>query len=361
MLSNIFRFAACRKVVDESNKQNTEIWSKQLDRATVLGNVDDVKLLLQQQNCDLTLHSSRNTNYCALISAVRENKVEIMKLLLPSVPQQGSEGLKTVQCALMQSIESKQVECLKILLKHENIDINQFDQFNHTKTPLMVAASVGNMECFSVLLSQDKLKIDLINQESKSALDYAILGGHIECIQALLEKGAKTDNAMVTALNSGHIDVVEHFLNQGAIVDSFLKFGRLQMTGLMIAAHMGNTQYGRLLLKAGANAELKGGKIEGHGFSAMTFAVCRGHAEFVNLLLESGSVEVDERSDAGDTHLMHAAKHGHVECVRMLLNHGADAALICQCGKGAAGHTNSAIVKELLLGSLESSSAYVLK
>jgi len=68
------------------------------------------------------------------------------------------------------------------------------------------------------------------------------------------------------------------------------------------------------------------------GVSALTDAAMRGHPEIVSLLLQHGADVAILRKD-GRSALHCAAEHGHAECARRLLAAGADAAARDEAGR----------------------------
>ena len=87
------------------------------------------------------------------------------------------------------------------------------------------------------------------------------------------------------------------------------------------------------------------------GATAVIHAARRGHADTLRLLLELGAADLLEcRSDAGWTAVLEASRYGHVSCLQLLLRNGARVEhasdsgsnglmLACSSGHHAAAHT----------------------
>ena len=72
------------------------------------------------------------------------------------------------------------------------------------------------------------------------------------------------------------------------------------------------------------------------GYEPLGLAVSAGQVESTKLLLRAG-VNVDAADEAGVTALMHAAMHGHVELIKLLMMHGASPSLCRADGKSVVG------------------------
>ncbi|RFU32974.1 hypothetical protein B7463_g3376, partial [Scytalidium lignicola] len=92
-------------------------------------------------------------------------------------------------------------------------------------------------------------------------------------------------------------------------------------TALYIAASLGHEAVVRLLLKHGADVNIK--VIENGGHTALYDAAFAGNERIVQLLAEHGA-DVNAEVDGGQTALYDAAFLGHKEVVRVLLDYGAD-------------------------------------
>jgi ankyrin repeat protein len=105
-----------------------------------------------------------------------------------------------------------------------------------------------------------------------------------------------------------------------------------QRAGLHEAAMNGNIQIVAILIKAGAQIDIR----DKLGNTPLIYASERDHAEVLKLLLDVGA-QVDWQNHDGMTALMIAAKNGEVEMVRVLLEHGANPTKSDFTGRDAIG------------------------
>ena len=76
-----------------------------------------------------------------------------------------------------------------------------------------------------------------------------------------------------------------------------------------------------MLIKAGADVNVQ---MFGHpGYTALMKASANGYHECVKLLLETGA-DVNDTSTQSQTSLMYSAMFGHVACLNLLIGAGAD-------------------------------------
>lgn len=94
-----------------------------------------------------------------------------------------------------------------------------------------------------------------------------------------------------------------------------------ETTPLMKAAHIGNVEIVRLLVKHGAQLDAR----NADGNNALWLACVGRHLDVIDLLVDSG-IDMDNRNDNGATPLMYAASSGIADVVAHLLAKGADTA-----------------------------------
>jgi ankyrin repeat protein len=99
-------------------------------------------------------------------------------------------------------------------------------------------------------------------------------------------------------------------------------------SALMIAAIKGHTELVKLLIAKDAD-------VNKTGWTPLHYAASGAKTDVIEILLEH-SAYIDAESPNGSTPLMMAAMYGNVDCVRMLLEAGADPALKNQLGLSAA-------------------------
>lgn len=147
----------------------------------------------------------------------------------------------------------------------------------------------------------------------------AVLAGNAEAVAAMLGEGAPPDGrvegstALYTAVVQGETQVVTMLLRAGA--DPNLRSGdQAEGTPLCAAACHGYAEITRALLAYGADPNLR----EDEWWTPLRWAAAHGHADVAGALL---GAEADPDLCAP---LPEAARRGSLATVRLLLEHGAD-------------------------------------
>ncbi len=226
---------------------------------------------------------------------------------------------------------------------------------------MQYAASNGNVEELRKLLEQG-CSVNEDSRHGHSPLTAAAAEGHTDCVQWLIENGADLEGtylhktALDWAAECGHYATVELLLRHNAapncaVLDEEtllvhaaggfhldLKRGSKGRTALHLAVCNGHDPIVQLLLQHKADPNVR----DVYGDYPLTSAAIRGHVKIVELLLSYGAeTEQSESESTADldrrgnkmhvlpflvhdenTPLIWAAMGGHVDAVRMLLNHG---------------------------------------
>ena len=155
---------------------------------------------------------------------------------------------------------------------------------------------------------------------SEKKLHEAAFSGTLEQVRLLLAGGARVDatdpdrhTPLMWAAFNGHTPVVRLLLDSGARVDTKDKNGR---TALLFASSGPFEETVALLLKKGAAVDVQG-TLE--GFTALMTAAAEGQLRVVRLLLLHGADAALEDSD-NDTAESFALQKGHTEVVELLRN-----------------------------------------
>ncbi|MDX1512782.1 MAG: ankyrin repeat domain-containing protein [Gammaproteobacteria bacterium] len=157
------------------------------------------------------------------------------------------------------------------------------------KTPLMVAAKIGDYELVRLLLSRGA-DVNARTNNGGTPLMFSAIRGNPDVVQLLIERGAD-------------VNAVAHF----------------DWTALMVASAKGHDEAIRVLLENGANANV----ADVYGWTPLMRAVYQNRYAAVAVFLENGDIRLDAVDETGSTALHHAAAEGHLEIARLLLNKGA--------------------------------------
>ncbi len=210
---------------------------------------------------------------------------------------------------------------------------------------LVIASEKGHDECvekltFRVHIRHVKEKIKVVS-EKRQSIDKAILaaskGGHCSIVETLISVGGNVNcldyisddnrthngwNALIHATFGGHYDTVKVLLANQANVN-LVGFGR--DTALTVAASKGNTDLVKLLLQYKADIH----HLATFGNALAYASRFSANPENVEALIQAGSdVNSTKQCDSsfvkGQTPLMLAAEHKHIEVMKVLLAWGAN-------------------------------------
>ncbi|KXS08955.1 ankyrin [Gonapodya prolifera JEL478] len=177
----------------------------------------------------------------------------------------------------------------------------------------MAESARGDVDIILILCNQADVNGILITHGAQHfALREAAKYGRLEAVQCLLDSGAKVDGhygtVLVMACESGHLSVVELLLKRGADLilygDSCLRAASLE----------GRIDVARYLIDQDVIYQMT------LPLSLME-AFRGGHVDVVDVLVTRGGAVFDTSAD-GAKYMYTAAKHGHLDAVKYLVDHG---------------------------------------
>lgn len=209
-------------------------------------------------------------------------------------------------------------------------------------TPLLDAAYAGDAARVAALI-QSGASVDEANQFGATPMGEAARRGDAAILKLLLAAGADPESAnsdgetaLMAVARTGNVDAAKLLLKAGAKINAREKWGG--QTALIWAAAQNQPAMIRLLLARGADGNARGiARIwerrvtaEGRpkdmnrgGFSALLYAAREGHVDAVRALIE-GKVDLDLADPDGTTPLILALMNGHWDAAKLLVEAGAD-------------------------------------
>ena len=189
-------------------------------------------------------------------------------------------------------------------------------------TALHVAASKGHVEIIK-LLRAGGWDIRAVDDCGRSALHIACINGQLEVVTELLgEIDAKHGDAdgntpLHFAARQGNPRIVSLLIESGAILEKPDVGG---VTPMHLACQHDRLEAAKKLIKGGSSPM----KEDGAGDSALHYSARFGATTVLNHLLTFSDLDLNTHAGDGSTPLHHAAQHGSVPEIKLLLNAGAD-------------------------------------
>lgn len=305
------------------------------------------------------LHSPRHKQ---IFNAASNDNVESLRLLLEKgVNVNARDGLD--KTPLMTAAESGNLENVKLLIE-AGADVNSRNKFGDTALRLAV---MGNRAPVVRKLVESGAKINTVNDEGLSPLVSSVINGRDDIALFLIQSGADANidsrypyrPALTQAAINWDEKLTEALLKAGADVNKTDYHGK---TALQFAlGRNGHEQVAKLIYSAGGRL----GKISKDdqvnpmmdyacslGFTEVVsqlieygvkpnahFAIMaaqEGKSEVLKLLISSG-LDVNQKDDKGDAILFSAISFGGVDCVKVLVENGADINFEKNTDKGSTG------------------------
>jgi uncharacterized protein len=237
-------------------------------------------------------------------------RVELTNMAVEFTPQ-----------AFVQSAKQGDLQAVRLFLA---AGMNPNAKDDESNTALMYAIAAGRAEIINALLAA-KADVNEKNSGHATALDWAAVRGQLETVRLLVDKGASAETineGVVAAAESGHANVVRTLLEKRA---SLHEIGSRALLAAARSTVGGVTEQDQnetvgLLLRLGVDVNAK----DKEGWTALLLASDKEKPSLVQTLLDGGA-DVDAKCDChgylygGWTALMIASKDGRVEIVKMLL------------------------------------------
>ncbi|MDQ7821985.1 MAG: ankyrin repeat domain-containing protein [Candidatus Eremiobacteraeota bacterium] len=271
------------------------------------------KLMVYLVNHGADVNMGRESGRALLHEAARHGHTKIVALLIEKgavIDAADKEGKTPFSCAL----EKNHFEVARLLAdKGVQCDIITASQIGYTK---------GVQE----FLDSGNYDINEKDERGRTLLHLAVIGGHVEVVALLIEKGTDInaidkysgEPPLHAAIINGHEDMASFLIENGADIDAQTPRGDLP---IHLAAKNGHEKVVALLIQKGAD-------VNTIGKNAWVPLHCvawrwNGTERMASFLIENGA-DVDALSIDSRTHLSVAADSGNEEVAALLLEKGAN-------------------------------------
>lgn len=186
-----------------------------------------------------------------------------------------NRGANDLETALANATARGHVECLKLLIEEgvKNLDQdmkNTLSKFEEARPQFEKGDIIFGAR------GRAQVAFEHQGRELDHLTSYCALLGHAECLQVLIDNGAKSGMSLIVATDSGHINVMRVVLNSSPL----MSINYSTSVSLLIAADTGRSDCLKLLLEHMKN-------INPYTLrEAVDKAGSQGHSECVKLLDE---------------------------------------------------------------------------
>ena len=342
---------------DVSKAKKAKTLANEIHGACLAGNTEKLKSILIEDRLESAVIEEINKKK-TLIELSQNGETEMLKELLKngvSPNCKNEEG----QTPLHIACYNLNADMVKALLNH-GANVNTED--NKKESPFVsISICEPHDETVALAIAQNLLKhgadINSRTKEGQTLLRLAAEMGFLSIVLELLKLGADCNlidfshqtplHGVVKYDDNENMQCARELLRHGADINAEDENGD---TPLHIASKFGNISVVKELLSHNPIVDIENNEdctpiflasVEGHALIIKEFLNCHGelalyedslpmvafwgHLEIVKMLLEHGAdVNIRNMDNKGDTPLHYAALNGHLEVVKELLKYGAD-------------------------------------
>ena len=214
--------------------------------------VEAVKALLASGLSTETTIDYGEHKITPLIKAAWDGDEEIVKTLLAAGAKVNAKASDTGETALLNAVSTKRIALVEILLK-AGADLTIKNRFDFNALNIAVAANSQEM---AALLLDHGANVET-DTSTLTPLMFAASGGNVDMIRFLVKRGAKVNRgvkeggqtALLSAIYGGHADAVQALVELKADVNAKTKDGD---TPLKVAMKGDQDEIVKILKAAGA-------------------------------------------------------------------------------------------------------------
>ncbi|XP_011040607.1 PREDICTED: ankyrin-3-like isoform X1 [Populus euphratica] len=319
----------------ESQQQGRNL----LCHAILCHNSDAMDVLLNAgADVEFCLRTKKGHEFRPIHLAARMGCLRILKQVIFYGCEVDSRT-ETGDTALMLAAKSDQADCfLELIVSGADLGLvnNNGESAVHLVKRSVFGSSLADI--FRQAITTGR-KVRSSNLEVFSLLHFVAGIGNTELLQMILQHStediSKHDGLGLTpamvAVKAGHTEVFRLLINAGADISKRSRDGQAVVSLLQNhACSSVRTRFEEILLDA-----VLSHKVTSYSeFRALHFAAHVGNLPAIVQLLEMG-IPINSVDDSGHSPLMLAAREGHADACKILLQRGADCGIINQRGEAA--------------------------
>ena len=287
-----------------------------------------------------------------LTACIKKGSFNIVRYLIGSKSELINQYDSTGQTAFLAAIRTRKLSMVEMLLI-SGADPDLPEQSGLKGTPLMYAASINNPDFVEILLKAGA-SVNALDANDDHALNWATYYGHIDIMKLLIENSADLN---VRSKHGRAVDVSFRLWHADSVRDVFKAYYPNKLSNdeksMVQAVIENNEKTLRKHLKKGVSANTR----DQLGSSLLHIGAEKGHMNLIRILLDHGA-DKDILNGVGMAPLAYAARFGRGEVVNELINHGANPNAAGELYRlsplmGAAVNGNTAIGLALLTAGAE--------
>ena len=296
--------------------------------AVSFGHMTVVKYLVSI-GCDLSVHDNEGNNI--LHVACRGGNVDMVKYIFTQMKTEKESRGAFGWTPIMTAASGGYISVVKYLVSM-GCKLSVVDY--HGNNILHLTCRRGNVDMVKYIVSQTGIRKDSTGEYSRTPLMSAASFGNMAVVKFLVSSGCKLltldsrrNNILHIACISGNVDTVKYIFSLSKIgKESRGAFGR---TPLMAAASLGRMAVFKYLVSKGCSLS----KRDSHGNSILHIACMSGNVDFVQFVFLKMKTGKETKGQYGWTPMMTAASYGHVSVVRYLVERGCKLSTVSYEGK----------------------------
>jgi len=276
---------------------------------------------------------------CPLHFAVRENQIEVVKALLDAgINPAYSNFTYSSWQKLLPIAEERGFDEIHAMLVAE---MQQRFNYNPGYEPLWKAIVAGDVDEVKKLIDANPSLVNIGDEHGNRPIHRAILARRLPVIEMLLDAGADLNARRADMQSPLHLAnegsdywfCKKHEPDPGTTASQIADFIRDAGTDYEFSAAVAFGDLGHVKSELQTNPKLAM-QLDDSRRGPLYIAAGRGHMDMVRLLLQHGAdPNVPEHCAAGGRALFEASARNDIEMMKLLIEHGADAdAYVDSCG-----------------------------